>query len=660
MSKKILILQEYVRVDHVTQHQDKSVTLDFLGSKMGKKLKDKLKEIGVTPKDVTIDYMYNQVPEPKKLDYRTKRPVSYVDPTLKQVKPRYEYLDDLIVSEKYDIVIPSGKLGCKYLLDAVSITKLRGVPARKEIETEKGSHEFWVFPMFSMEFISMKPNNELLYNSDLQILSKYIQKGDDAFTPSEVSYEFVDNMDRVREIFTYLRTEKPVSSWDLETNTLKSDNLGAKSLVISISWEENQGVTIPMEHRDFQWGEGEFEEFMGLIQDYVANPELTKVLQNGQYDIHFLMSAYGLNDFKNNVDTKVAYFLAISQEEAKSFKLTDLAYEFTDMGGYDKELEEWKKQYIIDYKAEHGSNPVNEVDGSNFSYEWFPLEEVLTPYSAGDTDCTLRIYNRLWNDHIKDNPKWVELFTNFYPRLAVSLARMESTGFMADRDYMEVLDVEYEKEVNRLEAEIRKSSYVQEIEEQHRELYEAGLEEWTKPKAERDQDVAKLRDKYKKKLEFNPNSADDKGRLFFDLIGARPPKSNKTVKDSAQRKKEDDLLWSDYKTDVNNIGWIADNMPEYKELVELFLQLSKVKTLRNTFVVGMNKHISNKDKAIHGGFNSTGTATTRLSSASPNMQNLPSSHQDVNKFDYTYPIKRLFTTKFDGGAIAQLDYSALK
>lgn len=657
--KKILVLLEYVRVDHVKQKRDNTVELNFLNSPMGRKLKDKLNSIGVNSRDIDIEYMYNQVPEPKQVNYRTGKPVSYKDPTLKEVKPRFDYLDSLITNEQYDMVIPTGKLGCKYLLDKVSITKLRGVPVEKELEGSNGKHTFWVFPMYSMEYISAKPNNEVMYDADLSTLKKYIDKGDEAFTPSKVTYEFVDNMDRVREIFTYLKTEKPVSAWDLETNTLKSDNLGAKALVISISWKETQGVTIPLEHKDFVWKPEELKEILDLIKEYVADTSQVKVLQNGGYDIHFLMSAYDIQEFSNNRDTKIAYYLTVSQEASKSFRLSDLAYEMTDMGGYDAPLEEWKKEYIKKYKKEHNQTPVNEVDGSNFNYEWIPLKEFLSPYASGDVDCTLRIYNVLW-EKVKTYDKWVTLFTDFYPRLMVTLARMESTGFAVNEDYLDELDVEYNKELERLTNELRDNSLVQEVVNIKNTLYETGLKEWAKPKDERDPEIAKLRTKYKNKLEFNPTSAEDKGRLFFQVLGAKPPKGKETVKDKSMNIPEDELTWSDYKTDKNNIEWIAENHPEYNDLMDMFLQYSKVTTLNSTFVKGIRKSMSNKDKNAHGHYNITGTDTSRLSSSQINFQNIPSSHQHVTKFDYKYPIKRAFVSRFNGGALMQADYSALE
>ncbi|AII28407.1 putative DNA polymerase [Enterococcus phage ECP3] len=63
---------------------------------------------------------------------------------------------------------------------------------------------------------------------------------------------------------------------------------------------------------------------------------------------------------------------------------------------------------------------------------------------------------------------------------------------------------------------------------------------------------------------------------------------------------------------------------------------------------------------IHGSYNSTGTESTRLSANNPNMQQLSSKVGDPRRFDYKYPIKRLFRTRFEGGGMLQLDYSALE
>src|SRR5690606_36191719 len=141
------------------------------------------------------------------------------------------------------------------------------------------------------------------------------------------------------------------------------------------------------------------------------------------------------------------------------------------------------------------SPPKNEVDGSDFNYEWIPLEEMLHPYASGDVDACLRIYNKL--DAIgqkPENAKLRELYTNHYTDLSATLAKIESNGLPMDLTYNEELTKAYIEEEERLAEEMRKFPEVQQLEAEHRELYERGLAEWAKPKGERNEEVAKLRD----------------------------------------------------------------------------------------------------------------------------------------------------------------------
>lgn len=657
----ILVLQEYVRVDHIQEHKDNTATLNFMGSAMGKKLKAKFYEIGIATKDFTTEYVYNKVPEPKKVNPRTKKPISYKDPKLADVKGRFEELTNQIIQDKPAVLIPTGKLGCKFLLGEVSITKLRGVPTEVTLENESGSHTFWVFPMFSMEYITAQPNAEGLYNADLTTLSKYIQEGDVAFKPAMVEYDFLDTVDKVVKAFEFIKRFKPMTAWDLETNTLNPEMLGAKALVISLSWAEKQGLTIPLEHKEFVWSPEDLHTILECIKDFVADPSIPKVGHNIKYDIRFLRSAYGFIEFHGSRDTMVGYYLTVTQKVEKSFKLSDLAYEMTDMGGYDKALDDFKKEYKTQWKKDHPKESLeNEIDGGDFNYEWIPLK-LLHPYASGDVDCCLRIHNTL-NRVIQSNLQWVQLYDVFYPKLISTLATIESNGMKVDMEYLVDIDEKYTAEVDRLEEEIRQDPAVQQLEEENTDLYMAGLKEWTKPKAERDDDVAKLRDRYKKKQVFNPNSPDDKGRVLYDILAIKLPLSKETVKEDALTRglTEDELSWKDFKADKFALNHIIDNVPEGAALANLLLEHSKVKTLRNNFTTKLRGFVSNKDGNVHGSYNAVGTATSRLSSSRPNMQQVPSSHQNVNRFDYAYPIKRMFVTEFEGGAIAQLDYSALE
>lgn len=89
----------------------------------------------------------------------------------------------------------------------------------------------------------------------------------------------------------------------------------------------------------------DIDEILSYLREWLADKEDIKVGHNIKYDIKFLMSTLGFNTFENNQDTLVGWYLAVTQETTDSKRLSDLAYEVTDMGGYDTPLEEFKKWF---------------------------------------------------------------------------------------------------------------------------------------------------------------------------------------------------------------------------------------------------------------------------------------------------------------------------
>ena len=720
---KVLFLQEYVRQNHVFERNG-NLSVNFKQTESGKMLTALMKTIGLTARDYLVDYDYDLIPEPQKVDSKTGKVIKYKTPTLAMRKEPEKRLTERLLETQPDIIVPMGEMGCKNFLGVTSITKSRGVPSKVTItHPDTGqSFETWLFPMFSMEYLAMNPNIENLVQADLNTLDKFLKQGEKVFQPTPVEYELVMTMERVREIFNFLYKFKPLTAWDLETNTLRSELLGAKPLVMTMSWAEGQGVTIPLEHSESPWTESELAEVYSLMKVFLGDKKQAKVGHNLQYDVRFLMSTKGFSEFWDCRDTKIGYFLVITQESEDSKRLSDLAYEFTDMGGYDTPLEDFKKKYVADFvangvakiaedKAEAKERierdykvamaeykqtckeykeigkpiksipkpvkekmpkfptkteikPVNEVDGSEFNYGWIPLE-ILHPYASGDTDCCLRIYNQLV-ERMADLPKMYELWTEFYPNLTRALAHIESQGMLVDADYAQIIDTEYSKEERRILAEIRKFPAVQQLEEEHMALYQAGLAEWAKPPKERDSDIAKLRDKYKisdteNKVEFNPSSSVHKGKLLYKIMGLALPYDKESIKDKPfdDGVPESDITWEDYRTNKHALEYLADNFEQAKEIAQLLLDYSKVNTLKNNFAQKLPAMASNKDGRVHGSFNISGTATSRLSSSNPNLQQIPRKVGDPRRFDYNYPIKRLFKTSFEHGAIIQADYSSL-
>src|SRR5699024_8916026 len=186
--------------------------------------------------------------------------------------------------------------------------------------------------------------------------------------------------------------------------------------------------------------------------------------------------------------------------------------------------------------------------------------------------------------------------------------------------------------------------------------------EFSKPKSERDPEIEAYRTKFKdNKWMFSPASGAHKGKVVYDILGVSVPYGKETVKDKPFNNgtKEQDLTWEDYKTDASTLKQALKNVEreEDKEIIELLLYYASLNTKRNSFTKKLPGRVNKATNKLHGGFNSTGTASGRLSSSNPNLQQLPSHTSDVTKFDYKHPVKRSFTSRFDNGVILQADYS---
>ncbi len=774
---KVLILFDHIREEHFSVSKDGSVKSNVLNTPNGKTLKKLLEKCSnlkrdKSNRDYDIDFLYNAVPTPIRNDYG--KIIKYQDIKQAEVKPYYERMNNLIIDNAYDMIIPLGKLGVKYLLNVSAISKVRGVPSKVTIESEASSHDVWVLPTYSIEYTNVNKNSERHVVSDLQTVGKFVEQGEEAFKPKEVSYELVDTIERVREIFSKeVKNDNydgvDITAWDLETNSLKPDKEGSKPLVLSLSWRNGQGVTIPLYKSDFNWknGQDDINEVLELLKNWLASKEDIKVAHNGKYDIKFLMSTEDFRDFESIQDTKVGWYLAVTQEVKESLRLSDLAYEVTDVGGYDKPLEDFKmwfvtkllrffsdkvkeiqkenkkiakKEYDIkapDYKewldnkleemtgeselenkyTQLGLTPevvnmdytmeddfkviaeqspeytglsneaktytlntaidlinkyrdakdvVNDIDGGNFNYDWFPIE-LMHPYASGDTDVCRRIHCDVVKKlEEQDRPKSMHLLEVNYPRLTKSLARIESNGLYCDLDYMKENDESYESEMAKNHATMREHWAVKEFEEYQYNLYQMALEEHEKKPKDRDKDIHQYRDKFKDgKWMFSPSSGDHKGRVIYDILGIQLPYDKEYVKDKPfnANVKEADLTWQDYKTDKKSIGYALDNLDlkeDVKELLELLKYHASMQTKRNSFTKKLPNMINKQKRTLHGSFSETGTETSRLSSSNPNLQNLPSHTSDVNKFDYKHPIKRSFVSRFENGVLLGADYSALE
>ena len=133
--------------------------------------------------------------------------------------------------------------------------------------------------------------------------------------------------------------------------------------------------------------------------------------------------------------------------------------------------------------------------------------------------------------------------------------------------------------------------------------------------------------------EFNINSTKQLGEILFEKI--KLPVIKKTK--------------SGYSTDVDVLEKLVEEHPVIEKLLE-YRQLMK---LNSTYVEGMKPYINPKTKRIHSFFHQTITATGRISSTEPNLQNIPT------RFELGKQLRKVFKPE-DGRIYIDADYSQIE
>ncbi len=132
--------------------------------------------------------------------------------------------------------------------------------------------------------------------------------------------------------------------------------------------------------------------------------------------------------------------------------------------------------------------------------------------------------------------------------------------------------------------------------------------------------------------EFNINSPKQLGVILFEKLNLPVIKKNK----------------NGYSTDVDVLEKLKSEHPIVEKILE-FRQLAK---LNSTFVEGLLPYINEKTNRIHSYFHQTVTATGRISSTEPNLQNIPT------KLDLGKQLRKVF--KAEKGIFIDADYSQIE
>lgn len=219
--------------------------------------------------------------------------------------------------------------------------------------------------------------------------------------------------------------------------------------------------------------------------------------------------------------------------------------------------------------------------------------EIATNFATEETSVILEL-TKYWTQNLDENEQ--KLVYDIEVPLTFVLADMEYDGVSIDEKYLRDLTIYMNGELGKIEGKI----------------YElAGTP-------------------------FNINSPRQVGETLFDKMG---------IKSKKKRGK------AAYSTSAA----VLEELAQEHEIARLILDYRRYAKLKSTYTEALPALIERKDDRIHTTYNQTVTATGRLSSSNPNLQNIPARTEEGNK------IRNAFVPKDrENSLILSADYSQIE
>ena len=264
--------------------------------------------------------------------------------------------------------------------------------------------------------------------------------------------------------------------------------------------------------------------------------------------------------------------------------------------------------YVLQPELHHGMDYLAEV---YLKYDTIKIEELigakgknqrnmrdLSPtdiykYACEDADVTLKLKNILEKELETNNVK--ELFEEIEMPLVPVLAYMERNGVRIDTDALKETSKHFTVRMREIEEEIYQL---------------AGME-------------------------FNVSSPKQVGEILFDRL---------KIVEKAKKTKTGQYVTSEE---------VLESLKGKHQIVEKILDYRGLKKLLSTYIDSLPELINPKTGRIHTSFNQTVTATGRLSSSNPNLQNIPIRNEDGKE------IRKAFIPD-DGCEFFSADYSQIE
>lgn len=541
-------------------------------------------------------------------------------PTKKEIQACMSYLDLEILKVKPKAIVTLGELAMNYLCGTKKITKWRG--STQLFETQIG--KIPVIPTYSPVYIENAPNN--LSNWVNDILKAYNVSQDIVETVSQTKMIFCDSFQLIKEAVSYCK-EVGVCSFDFETPEIDKEKgtfvEGFYATTLSLSFQAGSGYVIPLEHQDSPYSKEEVTKIMNYLKQHIfENPEVRKIGHNLNYDFH-IARLYGITKLRGRIDDTM--LMSHLVDETRRAGLKELvSFYFPEFAGYEDELE-------------------------GFGWTEVPIK-TLAQYNATDTDLTLRLCVQLESELIEDERSYY-----IYRNLSMSAFRplwyAEKKGMWIKRDFLREAIKETKKLIQRQDIRLRKNYVVSQFEEAKREeIKQKSLEEleeklfnWLQTHRE----GLKQEERYREKIR---------------AIKAGEEVVYSGIQWSSWQQLEELLYDHPDGFNFNPIERgtgkdIIKELPDKTGFIENLLIWRSLNKTLSTYLLGIYNRID-ADDYLHTSFRINGTASGRLSSANPNLQNIPNTGKLKNE-DLIYAVglvKKSFGVP-DGYTLFQADFS---
>ena len=451
---------------------------------------------------------------------------------------------------KKDIDLDFDELGTYKIIGLIGAEPLKYIAGMTGIQKYNGIFiEKKYLPIMNPNIAVFKPQLEddiiRAFNQVPKLLA-----GEDVGKQADKDYCFVETEEQFQIYREQFENAQKIVV-DIETTSV-SPHTGT-ILGIAMSTRPHQGIYVSVDivNKHKQW-------FHDLFKSKLC------IFHNSKFDTNYMETEMGF-EFPNYEDTMLLHYCL--EEAVGTHGLKPLALRFTDLGDYERELDEYKKSWARK----------NKVKLADFNYGMLP-SDILAPYACKDADATFQLYGK-FKPLVEKSEDFSRLYDTILLPATHAMKTLEKNGGPINIEQVKWLSEQYQIDVEECLEEINTHEAVQRFER----VYEKT---------------------------FNPNSTAQLRDLFFNILKLKPTK------------KTDTGAWSVDKEVLTNL-----NHP----LSEAILELREKTKMAGTYISNIKNGVDKDGRLRSGFNIHGTTSGRLSSSGNLNYQNIPRDNKDIKK-----------------------------